>query len=450
MNRRTFLSGLTAAVGVGGWRGFAGGRSKADLTLGVVSDLHLVVKGDEIPFRNALRYFREQGVDAVVVCGDIADRNDVRLKVTVEDQLRLFLGVWNEVFPNGRAPDGRKVERVLVTGNHDDSNGSMKPEEFVPVWERVFGEKYETFFRREIKGYTFLGAQWQWKQPYRGLPEFMAGQKVDPTKPFFFVQHQHPKGTCFGVWGCGNDRGVAMQALDRYPNAVVFSGHSHYPLTDERSLWQGAFTSVNAGSLRYASHDYSLRENGYTNSHGYRGEKRKHLMGTSETHDSAHGLLLRVYGGELVFERKDFKKGAVSLGSDWCVSVPPKGDMTPVARAARRAAPEFASDAVAKAEMDAKRKQVIVSFPGARPVDNCRAFEYEVTATLLADDVDLVQSQRRVLAADYHLPPPAVAPAGSCVFALDELPLKGDYRFSVRPVECLGRKGAAIETRITI
>ena len=98
-----------------------------------------------------------------------------------------------------------------------------------------------------------------------------------------------------------------------------------------------------------------------------------------------------------------------------------------------------------------KRGELIeITFPPARTQAKCRVFEYEVTATLVEDDVDLVQAQRRVMALDFHLPETAEGKSGTCVFAVSELPLKGRYRFDVRPVECFGHKGAPIHAELAV
>jgi hypothetical protein len=76
------------------------------------------------------------------------------------------------------------------------------------------------------------------------------GKKIDPSLPFFYVQHPHLKDTCYGPWAWGHDAGITTKTLSAYPNAIAFSGHSHYSLTDERTIWQGAFTSVGTGSFR--------------------------------------------------------------------------------------------------------------------------------------------------------------------------------------------------------
>jgi len=123
------------------------------------------------------------------------------------------------------------------------------------------------------------------------------------------------------------------------------------------------------------------------------------------------------------------------------------------AHAKKRVAPEFAEGAVAKAvkAKDAKKGEMIeVTFPAARTQSKCRVFEYEVTATLVEDDVDLVQAQRRVMAPDFHLPETPEGRPGACVFSAADLPLKGRYRFDVRPIECFGHKGRAINAELVV
>ena len=153
-------------------------------------------------------------------------------------------------------------------------------------------------------------------------------------------------------------------------------------------------------------------------------------------------------------ERREFVTDQ-SLGDDWVIPLP-CAESKPFAYAAhakKRVAPEFAEGAVAKAvkAKDAKKGEMIeVTFPAARTQSKCRVFEYEVTATLVEDDVDLVQAQRRVMAPDFHLPETPEGRPGACVFSAADLPLKGRYRFDVRPIECFGHKGRAINAELAV
>ena len=60
----------------------------------------------------------------------------------------------------------------------------------------------------------------------------------------------------------------------------------------------------------------------------------------------------------------------------------------------------------------------------------------------------MVLAQRRVLAADFHLPESGNPPGGSCIFAWEDMTNTMPVRFEVRPLECFGRKGAALVTPV--
>jgi len=460
MTRRSFISGsaLLASAWVTRRAAAAVEAAAADLKLGVLSDIHLKEEKDVALFRHALEHFRDRGADGVIIAGDMADTGLV-------SQLKWVAEAWQAVFPGSRAPDGRTVEKLFVYGNHDldgyvwsvpkdkhDDPEAMKvaigktQESRARAWETVFGEKYEPCWMKTVKGYPVIGAH---LDHLNDLPAFIAahGTELGTEKPFFVIQHCHPQNTCFGWWAWGHDGGRTNFALEKFPNAVVFSGHSHYTLTDERSVWQGQdrfrFTSVNTGSLKSTSLDYSLRENVSHNGFGYHSEGRAHVMPKLDASDGHQGMFLSVYGNRLVLERRDFGRN-LPLGPDWEFTAPGPGTGRSFAeRKARRCAPAFAKDAVAKAEVAAET--VTVTFPPAEPVDGCRVFEYEVTATMAGDDVELVRAQRRVLAPDFHLPPAAERRPGSCVFKLSELQCREcPYAFSIRPLDCYGVKGEAI------
>ena len=464
-SRRFFIGSCLAAGASAGCSSFKGALSSKPIAkIGVLSDVHLKDPGDEIHFVKALEYFRDNGADGVLVAGDIADTGRI-------SQLKRAGDSWFKVFPGGKAPDGRKVEQLFVYGNHDrwgwtwglndeqkkdpaviaDSIGHSY-ENMKKAWEECFREEYVPVWMKNVNGIAVIGAHWGYRDDHnKAMEKFFEenGKRLDPHLPFFYTQHDHPKDTCFGAWAWGHDDGTSTRVLSAFPNAVAFSGHSHYTLTDERTVWQGAFTSINTSSLKYSSHDYSCRENAaQSNSSGYGGENRAHAMGCIGTGDGRQGMLVSVFDDRLEIERREFVYGE-SLGDNWIIPIPARADgpMAYARRAAKRSAPEFAKDAkveVAIKDSDKGKKVVEVKFPSAQVVDDCRANEYEVTATLVEDDFDLVQAQRRVLASDFYLPASKCGKENVCAFFLDELTKKGNYVFSVRPVECFGKKGAAI------
>ena len=183
--------------------------------------------------------------------------------------------------------------------------------------------------------------------------------------------------------------------------------------------------------MKYSSLDYSLRDNlNVVNTSGYQGEK-----GRPKAHP-------RVYIGRFEEANKDASYGVNLMQGR-------QGMLVSGEQAKRKVAPEFASDAkVAVSFVDDENKDigraVQLDFPRAEERGGCRVFDYEVTATLVEDDVDLVQVQRRFIAPDFFLPLESKIPSCRFRLALSDLKLKGHYRFGVTPVESFGKKGRTI------
>ncbi|MBR4171184.1 MAG: metallophosphoesterase [Kiritimatiellae bacterium] len=465
LTRRWFIGGMAGAAATMGTRRLfamadAAKAPGAKLKMGVLSDIHLNREGDEDTFLNALSYFRDAGADAVLIAGDIADTGRIV-------QLKRCADCWFKIFPNGKAPDGRTVEQLFIYGNHcvtawtwgnpykDNEAGAAAEaigyrENRARIWDEFFHEPYQPIWLKRVKGFPVIGAHWEERGKGIDIEEFMKAhaKEIDPALPFFYTQHAHPKDTCFGRWSWGHDDGRSTRALSPYPNAIALSGHSHYSLTDERTVWQGAFTSINTSSLRYTSLDFALRENSNGNNYGYKAKKRERAMRSLGTGDGRQGMLLSVFDDHVVIERREFL-GNQSLGDDWVFPLP-CADPKPFAyveRAKRRTAPQFPAGAEVKIALtkDKKERQLVeITFPAAEAKQKCRVFEYEVTAVLVEDDVDLIQLQRRVIAPDFHLPEKSAGKPGICVLFADDLPNKGHYRFDVRPIECFGHKGEPI------
>ena len=71
----------------------------------------------------------------------------------------------------------------------------------------------------------------------------------DRKRPFFVFQHPHLTDTVYGSINWGDDDIIAI--LADYPQVIDFSGHSHAPINDPRSIHQKYFTSLGTGSLLY-------------------------------------------------------------------------------------------------------------------------------------------------------------------------------------------------------
>lgn len=500
ISRRWFIGGAASFGALQGCRVFTDPAGifrsgKPNLRFGVISDVHVIcantdrgISGNTRTLEHTLLWFDTQGVDAVMVAGDIADAGLV-------SELQVFADCWFKIFPDDRSRlDGRKVERVFIVGNHDwegynygynvfGCESSTLRDDWIrdfglkKTWQRLFHEEYSPVFRKNIKGYDFVGAQWDgdaganWHGMRAIKPWFEAnGSKIDPSLPFFYVQHPHPKDTCYGSWAWGHDNGVSTEVLSKFPNAVAFSGHSHYPLTDERSIWQGAFTSLGTASLRYAgSPDEEFRaEGGYENAGGNtkNNPAAEKTMDKMRLSNARSGMLVSVYDDRTVFRRRDFRNDA-DLGPDWVMPNPATGSK-PFAfaeRAVKSVAPEFEPGATVKAEFgsvmtNGAKKQirpgmkndekkalevpsVNVSFPAVTRTFKTLAWRYDVTAEHEDGKVAL---RKRVLANDFHLPHTMAEKNYALSFLLSRLPTGCKLRFAVTPYDCFGNAGRPIRS----
>ena len=111
LSRRSFLVGASA-LSFTGCALPKGAAERPNLSFGVLNDIHITDRASTEVFRKTLAFFRDQKVDAVMIVGDMADHGLVC-------QLQNVADAWYDVFPDDRAPDGRKVEKLFVYGNHD-------------------------------------------------------------------------------------------------------------------------------------------------------------------------------------------------------------------------------------------------------------------------------------------------------------------------------------------
>ena len=478
--RRSFIGCAGAAFAALAGRGLAAAQGaglasgKRRLRIGIVSDIHVTNEESAQRFKAALEYFRSIGVDGVCIPGDLADGG-------VKPQLAIVADTWFKVFPDNKGDGGKYVEKLFVYGNHDigghkysfpegkdkskewmDENATQLGDHRKTFWEELFKEPWEPIWKKSVKGYTFVGGSWsRGPQHVDGAPKWLRDHAAElrGEKPFFYIQHPHPKGTIPYVWS--GDDGTITEALSEFPNAVALTGHSHAPIVDERSLWQGAFTCINAGSLKYTCVNGG-RENSRT--FGQVDPKTKQMFFIWGP-DAMPALVMDVYDDAIVFTRRDVGCG-LPIGSDWVVPWPVGSGRgcTLDERAERTPLPRFAKGASVKTSerrgMNRARQetdQVVVEFPNARKADGspARAYDFEVACEIKDVDVERVFLTKRVYSPKFYMPEEKDSKSVTCVFAKDELPKPFavndgapretiSWRFVVRPCDSFERKGDAI------
>ncbi len=218
----------------------------------ITSDSHITTIGDvqtsrlekmiKLSYKIAENDEEYKNLDAVLIAGDVTDMGTKiafgSIKAATDPVLK-----------------GDTQFLATVSTSHDDRNLGK---ESLKLYSSIMG--HETDFHRIINGYHFIGisastiegehySEYQKEWLVEQLDSAVAD---DPTKPIFVLQHEHISNT---VYGSSDFEGWGMpdfaEILKNYPQVVDFSGHSHYPINDARSIWQGEYTALGTGGLYY-------------------------------------------------------------------------------------------------------------------------------------------------------------------------------------------------------
>ena len=497
LTRRSFVGTTFAALAAGAGLPSRAAAIRPNIRVGILSDIHVSSTARAGWFEKALRYFDSVKVDAVLITGDLTTWNKL-------PEFEAVAATWFKVFPSDRRSDGVHVERLFLTGNHDvdgwayggarfKSRAEAEPTSFFfhreDFWKRIFHEKYEPIMVKEVKGYTFILRNWLSRlvseryEMAKGLvdetsplPEVLThlGNRLKSNRPFFYAQHEPMLNTVNSPWlfrglrfGNDHDDGFAGKCLARYPNCCVFTGHTHYSLTDEQSIWQGAFTAVNCSCACGYAFTYPGRENGFASADNHRNPPFE--MARFNHESVRQGMVMDVFDDRIVFIRREFTYDQ-ALGADWVVplfdgcTVPPHGipKYDVKARASAAKPPTFAPDAKVlveelaegfrrtadgRGELDRKNPhpQIVVRFPSITTATSAsRSFDFAVRCEMrIADIVQTVQ-ERRVFSPNAFQAETRDTEPCSCHFPKSELPRKRDLRFVVRPFDCWGNAGPEI------
>ncbi len=185
--------------------------------------------------------------------------------------------------------------------------------------------------------------------------------KDNPDAPVFFMQHEHARNTVYGSsafdgWGLTH----FSRIFRKYPNLVHFSGHSHYPLNDPRSIFQKDFTAVGTGALSYAEFTVGARR----------------TVHPPACESIAQGWMVEVDSGNTVVLRGyDFLSGA--LLCTYVLRFPANKQafpFTPERQKARSSPPVFPADAALRTDRTADGYSLIC--PAAQSGDAFSVFRY--------------------------------------------------------------------------
>ena len=473
-SRRDFMRGsLFAAVSWGCGRIFAAVPGAADsagvkLKVGILSDTHIATYGAENDdefgraknaktFLRALQEFRNSDVDAVLIAGDISNDG-------FDSQLTAVGRAWRKVFPDDCGKDGRKVVKLFIAGNHDwegwkygrvglktyktelEMKKHLLSEHLNEIWQKAFDEPFSEVVDKEVNGYRFIGAHWPF---HNNITPYLkrAADTLPKDKPFFYFQHPPLTPPSKQTKKAAK---TAESFLVSYPNAIAITGHTHYSLSDERSILYDSFTMVNAASLRYIA-----PPDGRENSGPMRNSDFKQ-MPKIDTKSSRHGLLMTVYDDRVVFARREYVENSV-LAPDWVVDFSDRKRNAVKLRAKSARPPKFAPDAKVwlTDERDGadraggRHRQIGVVFDQAQPSspDCGRVFDYRVEVRMSQGGlINETFAVRRFMAAGFADPQKKVPQRMECVFDAGTLPHECALEFVVQAADCFGNLSDPIST----
>ena len=206
-----------------------------------------------INLKNALTVIKNNDVDMILYAGDIGD-------LGTRFAFQTYMDAIDEVF----GEDKPIIQTIM--GNHDYWHKSV----FTAInhrkaFQQIMGQSPWTHY--VVNGYHFIGVSPDCGSMTAGyviasqwLDEELQKAEADSNgKPIFVMTHNQPLNTSYGSEDWGDKTLNAV--LEKHPTVINFSGHVHYSLLDERSVWQGEYTVINTQSLSYTELEKG-KENG--------------------------------------------------------------------------------------------------------------------------------------------------------------------------------------------
>jgi 3',5'-cyclic AMP phosphodiesterase CpdA len=334
---------------------------KPELVFPVISDVHIDngSTADMEKFRSAMDQLNKVAPDqdAFVVVGDLTDYG----YATEYDK---FFNIYNEKKQAG-------VNSMFTMGNHDYWNGLSVKDAQARFLEKTGMESI--YYHKEVNDYHFITLSPENSNTH-GLytvdqinwlgEQLEEAEKDSPGEPIFVFLHQHIKDTVYGsdLWGTQENKELLYNTLKKYPQVITFSGHSHYPLEDPRTIHQKDFTSVGTSSVSYLELEPGKLQGFHPQ--GYQ--------------DISQGIVVEVYNNEVVIKKRDFHKDDW-VGDPWVVKSPARINKYKYTENRDQEKPNFKSkdEASIVAEKSTLRS-LNIAFPQA--TDNLFVHSYRIKA----------------------------------------------------------------------
>ncbi|MGN1479079.1 MAG: metallophosphoesterase [Acutalibacteraceae bacterium] len=360
-------------------------RFKPILRFAVMSDVHIreeqIVererfrKGVADAYKIAQSADDYKSLDAIVIAGDFANHG-------TELEMQYARDILDDEMKDS-------TELIILIASHEYNSNLGGVEGANERLKRIMGVDYDT--HKVIKGFHFVAASTSKGVDYDESKrnwvreQLNEAKKDDPKKPIFMFQHPHVSGTVYGSIGWGNSH--LLPAYMDFPQLLVFSGHSHAPINDPRSIHQKHFTCLGTGTFSYFELDEFDKITGTTPESG----KQAAQMLIVEV-DAQNRV--RVYPYDIITGN--------FFNSGWKIDVPSDPETfiyTDKKRYAEAKEPYFTPDAEIEAT-DITENGATVTFTQAKEDDWGFVNSYDIILRTKADNVIVAQQSRW---SDYYL-----------------------------------------------
>lgn len=221
----------------------------------VMGDLHYGLNKDgvlaDVRTPRALKMILEKqpAVKAIFICGDFTNGGE-------ETQYQKITELVGNNVPSS-------VNVFYMLGNHD-------------TYQDAASSFYNSYVKQPLHqyiekgGYPFItisvdharkgSADYSTEATTFLKDKLVQATKDYPGKPVFVFSHSPSQLTPWGArWGYN----TLHEILKKYPQAVHFTGHTHFTVEDERSIWQGDYTWMNVGPSHYANIQKDITNSDY-------------------------------------------------------------------------------------------------------------------------------------------------------------------------------------------
>lgn len=276
---------------------------KPNLQLAIISDTHIQSNKprNTQKLTNALIDIKQiaPNYDVLAVGGDMTDRgfpedydlfNSI-LRNNMRPVAKEFMVMGNhECFEKNENPNSNVTDLQLANRFKEKMN---VPNVYYDKWINgyhfitIAGEKSKTSLKAAYHKVTDADSAYISEEQFEWLEKTLA-LDTDSSKPVFLFLHQPITNTVYGsVYGAGFEDQKLLAMLKKYPQVILFSGHSHYPLNDSKSIVEDGITMVNTSAVAYT----------YTKAAGSNAIQ-------------SQGYIVNVYDNRVEFKAREFSSGS--------------------------------------------------------------------------------------------------------------------------------------------